>query len=78
MSPEAQREIASKGGKAAHEKGRAHTFTTEEATRAGKKGGAIVSKDRQHMVEIGRLGGQAKRRSHQSQPAQDSLPKETT
>lgn len=35
-----QREIASKGGKAAHEKGTAHEFTPEEARLAGQKGGA--------------------------------------
>lgn len=39
MSPEKQREIASKGGKAAHQKGTAHQFTSEEARAAGKKGG---------------------------------------
>ena len=35
MSPERQREIASKGGRAAHEKGTAHEWTAEEARRAG-------------------------------------------
>ena len=35
-----QREIASKGGKAAHEKGNAHEWTVEEAKEAGRKGGA--------------------------------------
>lgn len=54
-----QREIASKGGTAAHEKGTAHEFTTEEARAAGKKGGEKVSQDRAHMAEIGRRGGQA-------------------
>ena len=39
MDPEKQREIASKGGKAAHEKGTAHEFDSEEAQRAGSKGG---------------------------------------
>jgi hypothetical protein len=39
MSPEKQKEIASKGGKAAHQKGTAHQFTSEEARAAGKKGG---------------------------------------
>jgi general stress protein YciG len=39
MSPEKQREIASKGGKAAHAKGTAHQFTSEEARMAGRKGG---------------------------------------
>jgi uncharacterized protein len=35
MDPERQRQIASQGGKAAHEKGTAHEFTSEEARRAG-------------------------------------------
>ena len=35
MDPDRQREIASEGGKAAHEKGTAHEFTSEEARRAG-------------------------------------------
>jgi uncharacterized protein len=39
MDEEQQREIASKGGKAAHEKGTAHEFTQEEAVAAGRKGG---------------------------------------
>ena len=57
MDPEKQREIASKGGKAAHEKGRAHEFTSEEAREAGRKGGQAVSRNRAHMAEIGRQGG---------------------
>lgn len=57
MDAEKQREIASKGGKAAHEKGTAHEFTSEEAREAGRKGGEAVSKDRDHMAEIGREGG---------------------
>jgi len=39
MDEEKQREIASNGGKAAHEKGTAHEFTSEEAREAGRKGG---------------------------------------
>lgn len=39
MNPEKQREIASKGGKAAHESGNAHEFDSEEAREAGRKGG---------------------------------------
>jgi len=39
MDENKQREIASKGGKAAHEKGTAHEFTSEEARAAGRKGG---------------------------------------
>jgi len=41
MSPEKQREIASKGGRAAHEKGTAHEWTPDEARAAGRKGGQI-------------------------------------
>jgi general stress protein YciG len=40
MDPNKQREIASKGGKAAHQKGTAHEWTGEEAKEAGRKGGA--------------------------------------
>jgi len=39
MTTEKQRLIASKGGKAAHARGTAHEFTTEEARVAGRKGG---------------------------------------
>lgn len=39
MKPEAQRAIAAKGGRAAHQKGTAHEFTSEEARIAGRKGG---------------------------------------
>ncbi len=41
MSPEKIREIASKGGKASHALGRAHTWTSEEAQAAGRKGGRM-------------------------------------
>jgi general stress protein YciG len=58
MDPKKQREIASKGGRAAHEKGTAHEWTSEEAREAGRKGGERVSRDREHMSEIGRKGGE--------------------
>jgi general stress protein YciG len=61
MDAEKQREIASKGGKAAHEKGTAHEFTPEEAREAGRKGGEAVSQNREHMSEIGRKGGESSR-----------------
>lgn len=63
MDPARQREIASKGGKAAHAKGTAHEWSTEEARRAGRKGGEVVSRDRSHMEAIGRAGGEARGRS---------------
>lgn len=57
MDSNRQREIASKGGRAAHEKGTAHRFNSEEARQAGRKGGESVSSNRSHMAEIGRIGG---------------------
>ncbi len=39
MSSEKQREIASKGGRAAHQKGTAHEWSSDEAREAGRKGG---------------------------------------
>jgi len=41
MDRNKQREIASKGGRAAHQKGTAHEWTTEEAREAGRKGGMV-------------------------------------
>jgi general stress protein YciG len=60
MDREKQREIARKGGRAAHLKGTAHEFTSDEARAAGRKGGETVSRDRAHMAAIGREGGQAR------------------
>ena len=57
MDPDKQRQIASKGGKAAHAKGTAHEFTPDEAREAGRKGGMVVSQNREHMAMIGREGG---------------------
>jgi general stress protein YciG len=70
MDRRKQREIARKGGMAAHRKGVAHEFTAEEARNAGRKGGQNVSLNRSHMIEIGRLGGQRsaeRRRSRMNQ-----------
>lgn len=47
-----QREIASKGGKAAHQKGTAHEWTSEEARDAGRKGG-IASHRRRREQQTG-------------------------
>jgi general stress protein YciG len=58
-----QREIASKGGKAAHAQGRAQEFTVDEARDAGRKGGEVVSRDREHMASIGRAGARARGRN---------------
>lgn len=60
IDPAKQKELASKGGIAAHKKGTAHEFNAEEARAAGRKGGVAVSKNREHMANIGRKGGQNK------------------
>jgi general stress protein YciG len=65
MDSTRQRDIASKGGKAAHAKGTAHEWTADEARRAGRKGGEVVSRDRAHMEAIGRAGGEARGRARQ-------------
>ena len=75
MDPSKQREIASKGGRAAHAKGTAHEFTSDEARVAGRKGGEAVSRDRAHMSAIGREGGHsrgARARATQSNSAPQS------
>jgi len=50
MSPEKQREIASKGGRAAHEKGTAHEWTADEARSAGRRGGQVSRGGRGRLV----------------------------
>src|SRR5437660_2126765 len=69
MDEDKQREIASKGGKAAHAKGTAHEFTPEEAREAGRKGGqAAHERGTAHQFtpeearEAGRKGGRSSRR----------------
>jgi uncharacterized protein len=61
MDSEKQREIARRGGRAAHQKGTAHEFTADEARAAGRKGGVSVSRDREYMSRIGRAGGKSSR-----------------
>ena len=50
MSPEKQREIASKGGRAAHEKGTAHEWTADRARNAGRKGGQVSRGGRGRLI----------------------------
>jgi uncharacterized protein len=54
-----QREIASKGGKAAHDKGSAHEWTSEEAREAGRKGGMASHRRKQEQTPIARAGDAA-------------------
>ena len=60
MSPDKQREIASKGGRAAHEKGTAHEWTADEARSAGRKGGQVSRGGRGRLIvppEVGPASG---------------------
>jgi uncharacterized protein len=49
MDRNKQRDIASKGGKAAHQKGTAHEWTSEEAREAGRKGGMASHRRKQEQ-----------------------------
>ncbi len=71
MDPNRQREIASKGGRAAHAKGTAHEWSSDEARVAGRKGGEAVSRDRAHMAQIGREGGEARGKAARQQSPQN-------
>lgn len=81
MDENKQREIASKGGRAAHEKGTAHEFDASEARAAGRKGGKIAhERGTAHEFtsaearEAGRKGGQARsRRAQQAKLQQQNL-----
>jgi general stress protein YciG len=53
MDRSKQREIASKGGKAAHQKGSAHEWTSEEAREAGRKGGMASHRRKQRAQDSG-------------------------
>lgn len=72
-----QREIASRGGKAAHEKGTAHEFSSDEARQAGRKGGeAAHRRGTAHEFTpeeariAGRKGGKARRSAQKSSPTE--------
>src|SRR3954471_5719642 len=60
-----QREIASKGGKAAHQKGTAHEWTSEEARDAGRKGG--IASHRRRREQLGGPSGSDERDSAASE-----------
>ena len=75
MESNKQREIARRGGRAAHQKGTAHEFTADEARAAGRKGGVSVRRDRELMSRIGRAGGLSSRIGRQ-RPGPSSSAKE--
>ena len=71
-----QREIASKGGKAAHQKGTAHEWTSEEAREAGRKGGMASHRRKEDQTPM--AGGDEQAVMENSNPEQmmgsDNLP----
>ena len=67
MDRSKQREIASKGGKAAHQKGTAHEWTSEEAREAGRKGGMASHRRKQESGNEASGGDEGER----SQPMSD-------
>lgn len=70
MDPARQREIASKGGKAAHEKGTAHEFDSAEARAAGQRAhekGTAHEFSSEEAREAGRKGGKSSRRTQPQQ-----------
>ena len=66
MDREKLRELARRGGKAAHACGKAHAWTREEARAAGRKGGLAVSAKRARVRET--------RRAESDQPAKTEAP----
>ena len=72
-----QREIASKGGKAAHQKGTAHEWTSEEARDAGRKGGIASHQRRREQMTDGsddtRASGSSESMRGSSSPSQESM-----
>lgn len=79
LDPALRREIAGRGGRAAHQKGRAHQFTTEEARSAGRKGGEVAqARGTAHRFTSAEARAAARKR-RQVAPATDSadgLPQE--
>jgi general stress protein YciG len=61
-----QRDIASKGGKAAHQKGTAHEWTSEEARDAGRKGGIASHQRRREQMSGGGSGESEQMRGTES------------
>jgi uncharacterized protein len=76
MDRSKQRDIASKGGKAAHQKGTAHEWTSEEAREAGRKGGMASHrrKQEQQTPESGNVATPAVEPNAEQMIGTDDLP----
>jgi general stress protein YciG len=79
MDRSKQREIASKGGKAAHQKGTAHEWTSEEAREAGRKGGIASHQRRRERMsnpmssEVRSLGTSGRMPGPQDAPTEPGI-----
>ncbi len=71
LPPATRKQIASRGGRAAHARGHAHEFTPAEASAAGRIGGMRVSADREHMAALGRRGAARRREMLETQALLD-------
>jgi general stress protein YciG len=76
MDRSKQREIASKGGKAAHQKGTAHEWTSEEAREAGRKGGMASHrrKQEQQPPEVGAVAEESGDSNAEQMIGSDDVP----
>lgn len=71
MDPERQRQISSQGGKAAHQKGTAHEFDSEEAREAGRKGGMVSGGRRRARDSANRQTGEGSESSDERSSDED-------
>ena len=69
-----QREIASNGGKAAHLKGTAHEWSSQEAREAGRKGGMATHRRRQEVAQASVLENQSVEQTNSDMPSRQNLP----
>jgi len=76
MDRNKQRDIASKGGKAAHQKGTAHEWTSEEAREAGRKGGMASHRRKQEQSQepVGASANDWMVANENMPPVRDELP----
>lgn len=72
MDAERQRQISAEGGRAAHRKGTAHEFDSEEAREAGRKGGQASGGSRRRRVAAGNAAAEGTEASERSESSEES------
>jgi len=73
MDRERQRQISSQGGKAAHQKGTAHEFDSNEAREAGRKGGMVSGgrrRAREQQAQQGRPSREPEREGNEERESE--------